>query len=134
MNSSQHYPNSVLFPYESDLICYCRSQISKLCHISRGSMSCLHVMILPCSLVTRHRRILRFICVYLKSNLRTSVTHSIYGKYITSQHVYIVSIDQKPACPTWFPWTFLMAYSKAKLKSSGDKASPCFRPFWIGKL
>jgi hypothetical protein len=27
-----------------------------------------------------------------------------------------------------------MAYSKAKLKSSGDKAPPCFRPFWIGKL
>jgi hypothetical protein len=25
-----------------------------------------------------------------------------------------------------------MAYSKAKLKSSGDKASPCFRPFWFG--
>jgi hypothetical protein len=24
--------------------------------------------------------------------------------------------------------------SKAKLKSSGDKASPCFKPFWIGKL
>jgi hypothetical protein len=31
-------------------------------------------------------------------------------------------------------WTFLLAYSKAKLKSSGDKASPCFRPFWLGKL
>jgi hypothetical protein len=27
-----------------------------------------------------------------------------------------------------------MAYCKAKLKSSGDKASPSFRPFWIGKL
>jgi hypothetical protein len=27
-----------------------------------------------------------------------------------------------------------MAYSKAKLKSSGDKTCPCFRPFWIGKL
>jgi hypothetical protein len=27
-----------------------------------------------------------------------------------------------------------MAYSKAKLKSSSDKASPCFKPFWIGKL
>jgi hypothetical protein len=27
-----------------------------------------------------------------------------------------------------------MAYSKAKLKSSGDRASPCFRPFWIRKL
>jgi hypothetical protein len=28
----------------------------------------------------------------------------------------------------------LMAYSKAKLKSSSDKASHCFRPFWIRKL
>jgi hypothetical protein len=27
-----------------------------------------------------------------------------------------------------------MAYSKEKLKSSSDKASPCFKPFWIGKL
>jgi hypothetical protein len=27
-----------------------------------------------------------------------------------------------------------MAYSKAKLKSSGDRESPCFRPFWMGKL
>jgi hypothetical protein len=27
-----------------------------------------------------------------------------------------------------------MAYSKSKLKSSGDRASPCFRPFWIGQL
>jgi hypothetical protein len=27
-----------------------------------------------------------------------------------------------------------MAYSKAKLKSSGDRASPYFSPFWIGKL
>jgi hypothetical protein len=27
-----------------------------------------------------------------------------------------------------------MAYSKAKLKSSGIKASPSLRPFWIRKL
>jgi hypothetical protein len=27
-----------------------------------------------------------------------------------------------------------MAYSKAKLKSSGDEASPCFSPIGIGKL
>jgi hypothetical protein len=27
-----------------------------------------------------------------------------------------------------------MAYSKAKLKSNGDRASPCFRPFWIGDV
>jgi hypothetical protein len=29
---------------------------------------------------------------------------------------------------------FLIAYSKAKFKSSDDKASPCFRPFWIVEL
>jgi hypothetical protein len=33
-----------------------------------------------------------------------------------------------------FFWTFLIAYSKVKLKSSGDEASPCFRPYCIGKL
>jgi hypothetical protein len=27
-----------------------------------------------------------------------------------------------------------MEYSKVKLKSSGDKASPCYKPYWIGKL
>jgi hypothetical protein len=27
-----------------------------------------------------------------------------------------------------------MAFSKAKLKSGGDRATPCFGPFWIEKL
>jgi hypothetical protein len=27
-----------------------------------------------------------------------------------------------------------MAYSKAKMKSSGDQAFLCFKPFWIQKL
>ena len=27
-----------------------------------------------------------------------------------------------------------MAYSKAKLKSNGDRASPCFKPFLIGNM
>jgi len=27
-----------------------------------------------------------------------------------------------------------MTYSKAKLKSNGDRASPCFKPFLIGNL
>jgi hypothetical protein len=27
-----------------------------------------------------------------------------------------------------------MANSKAKLKTTGDRASLCFRPFWIGHL
>jgi hypothetical protein len=37
-------------------------------------------------------------------------------------------------CPTWFSCTFLIACSKAKLKNSSDRASPCFIPFWIGQL
>jgi hypothetical protein len=36
--------------------------------------------------------------------------------------------------PIWFSYTFLISYSKENLKSSGDKASPCFIQFWIGKL
>jgi hypothetical protein len=31
-------------------------------------------------------------------------------------------------------WISLKDYSKGKFKSSGFKASPCSRPFWIGKL
>jgi hypothetical protein len=36
--------------------------------------------------------------------------------------------------PSWFSWTLLMVYSKAKLKSNGDKVSLCFRPFWMINL
>ena len=32
------------------------------------------------------------------------------------------------------PWTLLMAYTKAKLESNGDRASPCFKPFLIGNM
>ena len=35
--------------------------------------------------------------------------------------------------PSWFTWTLLMAYSKAKLKSNGDRAPPCFKSFLINK-
>jgi hypothetical protein len=37
------------------LICYCHSQISKLCHIFQGPISYLYIMILPCILVMRHQ-------------------------------------------------------------------------------
>jgi hypothetical protein len=49
----------------------------------------------------------------------------------------IISIDQQLMyhfCTTLFSWAFLVAYSKAELRSSGERASPCFKPFWIRKL
>ena len=33
--------------------------------------------------------------------------------------------------PSRFTSTHLMAYSKVKLKSNGDKTSPCFKPFLL---
>jgi hypothetical protein len=32
--------------------------------------------------------------------------------------------------PSWYSWTFLMAYSKSKLKNR-RKSSPLYRPFWL---
>jgi hypothetical protein len=53
--------------------------------------------------------------------------------------IHTISVDQYLCVslnfsPTWFFWTFLMAHSKAKMKSSGDKESPSCKLFWIGKL
>jgi hypothetical protein len=56
-----------------------------------------------------------------------------------SHYINVISIGQKLMCPIQFQ-SFLVlldppeAYSKAKLKNNGDKASPCFRPFWKGNL
>jgi len=35
---------------------------------------------------------------------------------------------------SWFTWTFLIPHTKAKMKSNGDKASPCFKTFLVGKM
>ena len=36
--------------------------------------------------------------------------------------------------PSWFTGTLQMAYSSAKLKSNRDKASPCFKTFFVGNI
>jgi hypothetical protein len=65
----------------------------------------------------------------------------LYGiyTYIITQLIRIISIDhswyvQFNFSNTWISWNSLMAYYKAHLNSSGDKAYPCYRPFWRGKL
>jgi hypothetical protein len=62
----------------------------------------------------------------------------VHGIYVISQQIHIISISQSwhvsfNFSQTWFSWTFLIVPNKPKLKSSINKASSCFRPFWIGK-
>ena len=57
----------------------------------------------------------------------------------SSQYINIIRISQKLMCTIQFQTILvylnpLMTYSKAKLNSNGDRASPCFKPFLIGNL
>jgi len=47
----------------------------------------------------------------------------LYGIYALTQYINIISIDQELICSIQFQY-FLMTYSKAKLKSNGNKVSP----------
>ncbi|PNF27593.1 hypothetical protein B7P43_G02276 [Cryptotermes secundus] len=68
LNGSKHYPCSIssYFVLNQVLICYRHSQISKLCHIFKTFVTYLHIIILPCILVTRQQQILKFsLCLLL---------------------------------------------------------------------
>jgi hypothetical protein len=47
----------------------------------------------------------------------------VYGINVLSHYINIIGIGQKLMCSIQYQ-SLLMAYSKAKLKSSGGKASP----------
>jgi hypothetical protein len=55
------------------LICYSNSQIFELCHVFKGSVCYLYVMILPCILVTGQQNIRGFLYVYFYTNLLTII-------------------------------------------------------------
>jgi len=51
--------------------------------------------------------------------------------YISAYEINIISTDHKLRCHhsisfSWFSWNFLMAHSKANLKSNGSKEPLCF--------
>jgi hypothetical protein len=48
------------------------------------------------------------------------------------QHRPAADMSHLISVPPGFFWTYLVVYSKEKFNSNGDKASLCFRPFWIG--
>jgi hypothetical protein len=108
----------------------------KFATFSNTYISYLYVMILPCILFMKQWQILSFLCIYFYTNLLPNVNYSfcVLPNKFTSLAETNSSRVSFHFSLRWFSWTFLMAYSKAKLESNGDKASLCFRPFWIGNV
>jgi hypothetical protein len=87
---------------------------------SKKSVSYLYVRILSCILVTREQHVLSFLCVYFQTNLLTNVKVSVFFFIVpmSSPSRSTSSAWSSSWCvpfnfsPTWFSWTFLMAYSK----------------------
>jgi hypothetical protein len=61
---------------------------------------------------------------YSFTNIRIAVF--LYGISVISSWCVQFNLS-----PTWFSWTYLMAYSKAKLKNNTNKAYPCFTACFV---
>jgi hypothetical protein len=95
-----------------------------------------------CILISRHGRVFSLISIYFYSNLLTSTTKAsacFFSMYASAQYTNIISINQVLMCNILFQaipvyLNLPNGASKAKLKSNGDKPSPCFKPFLIGNM
>ena len=67
----------------------------------------------------------------LRSFLHSPVNLSLLGPSMLLSKNWCAPLNFKPP---YFIWTPSTAYSKAKLKSNGDKAFACFKQFLIGNM
>jgi hypothetical protein len=84
-------------------------------------------LISPPILMMRQQHMLSFCCIPLQTNLLTSINKVpvLYSIYVTRQsHINSIKSEADVSfnfSHTWFSSTIQMAYSKAKLKISGNK-------------
>jgi len=120
----RNFDSSVLFPY------------IKFFHPLKG------LVISPCILILSHDHVLSV----MSSPVSLIGTDEISAVFLavcrfpppyTSVNILVLTgswyapFNFKPSC---FIWNFPKAYSKANLKSNGDKPSPYFKPLLVGNM
>ena len=92
----------------------------------RGFISCLYVVTLSCVLFTRHKHMFGFLSIYFYTTLRVTVMLPLSKPSRSVGHKLMCSIQ---FTLSWFPWTVLMAYSKAAPEST------CYENiYWLSGL
>jgi hypothetical protein len=105
--------------------------LPKYCHISKHLSATLTQW--TCRVVcdqTQTRTVISCPCVYLKTYYLTTELLCFYDSYSFTQQIHVIITDQKLISSiisksSLFSFNILTAYSKGKLKSNGDKVSPC---------